>query len=783
MRNILSILCIIVPFCCFSQLFDDFSTNASLSDKWAGNTEHFIVNKEKQLQLYHINNADKSHLSTTFTHQAQLVWEFKANLSLNPSRYNYAQIYLSADTPLLSETKKGYYILLGGTNDEISLYYQNEGDSFALISGIKRLDNSRNEIHVKVIKSPENRWELHSKVNSEPTWQLEGFAQEKISPSGNHFGVVCTYTKTYADKFSFDYFAITSSGYSPEDEDPDSKPEIEEEAEINYGDIVITEIMANPKGYLYIPETEYIELFNRTNRDLNLSGCKYVYDQKVFVLPDYRLLANQHVILAHQNQLHQIPEEVPHIGISSFPTIANTGKLLSLENSKGSLIHMVEFSDKWYQNSSKNKGGYSLEAIDPHNLYASIHNWIASEDPTGGTPGRTNSVDSDNPDQIQPLLIRHALLDSVRLEIEFSKPMHQELSQCPNWIELPHHWSGYNIKANHPRNTKFEIEATHLGTTNYHELQLKAPRCISGHEMHPRGLLWFGASEEVIEGELLFNEILFNPDSGTSSFIEIINNSDKIIDLSTLQLATLATNLAISASYPICLESSLFSPGEYAVIAVDPYSVFTQYGLSGKPLTITIPKLSLSKTKGIIALIDAQNQIIDQINYGHAMHTSSQKDLTGISLERVSLLQASSDPMNWRSALSSERYATPGNKNSVSIGDTDTSIGDQNLNNRKFWLPNKRVNINASGADRELIIHYTLDSPNYRCAIRLFDMRGIQIAQLASNQELAEAGELNFGENWLTPLSQSHGIYILLIDYYDTNGKGGKLKLPFPITP
>ena len=67
-------------------------------------------------------------------------------------------------------------------------------------------------------------------------------------------------------------------------------------------------------------------------------------------------------------------------------------KDLSFENPSGQVIDYLVYSDSWYQDAIKDDGGWSLERKNPFNPCSSDKNWIASIDPSGGTPGRKNST-------------------------------------------------------------------------------------------------------------------------------------------------------------------------------------------------------------------------------------------------------------------------------------------------------------------------------------------------------------------------------------------------------
>ncbi|MFA6877226.1 MAG: lamin tail domain-containing protein, partial [Parabacteroides sp.] len=63
-----------------------------------------------------------------------------------------------------------------------------------------------------------------------------------------------------------------------EKEDEDNNNEKEDNSTITPGSIIINEIMADPKGLTSLPETEYVELHNTTDKALSLAGCLFVYD-------------------------------------------------------------------------------------------------------------------------------------------------------------------------------------------------------------------------------------------------------------------------------------------------------------------------------------------------------------------------------------------------------------------------------------------------------------------------------------------------------------------------
>jgi len=70
---------------------------------------------------------------------------------------------------------------------------------------------------------------------------------------------------------------------------------------------------------------------------------------------------------------------------------------LKLSDPQGNLIAFTTYTKDWYNDSTRNSGGYSLECIDYSNLGEGKNNWRASIAPEGGTPCAANSVLASNP--------------------------------------------------------------------------------------------------------------------------------------------------------------------------------------------------------------------------------------------------------------------------------------------------------------------------------------------------------------------------------------------------
>ena len=108
----------------FSQVKESFDDgNFTANPAWQGNTTDWIVNSNLQLQSNNTVANASYYLSTPSTLAQQAQWEFTVNLQFNTSSTNYADVYLIASkSDLSNSTLTGYFVRIGNTDDEISLY-------------------------------------------------------------------------------------------------------------------------------------------------------------------------------------------------------------------------------------------------------------------------------------------------------------------------------------------------------------------------------------------------------------------------------------------------------------------------------------------------------------------------------------------------------------------------------------------------------------------------------------------------------------------------------------
>ncbi len=186
--------------------------------------------------------------------------------------------------------------------------------------------------------------------------------------------------------------SVAPSVPTPKPDDPATPPDTPSEPPlvpsdtVKFGDIVINEVMASPKGAKGLSETDYVELYNTTSHTISLKGWSFIYDGTVIRLPDVPLAANRYAVLYRKGKSLPLGKKVLGLGFSNFPpNMSDEGKQLTLKDSSGTVIHSYTYP--------KAKAGRSIERGEGDK-------WHLSFDPRGGTPGEENSEGApDKPDE------------------------------------------------------------------------------------------------------------------------------------------------------------------------------------------------------------------------------------------------------------------------------------------------------------------------------------------------------------------------------------------------
>ncbi len=427
-------------------------------------------------------------------------------------------------------------------------------------------------------------------------------------------------------------------------------------------DIVINEIFADPYPQVALPESEYIELFNTTSFAIDITDWSFIAGSSDCKIPEHSIDALGYIILCDINDVDDFSAFSNVIGVSSFPTISNSGALIQLLDTNDIVISEVSYNDTWYQNPEKHDGGWSLEKIDPKNNCSGINNWIASESSIGGTPGAINSVDAINFDNTKPSITFLETVSSSRLKIHLSEPVDETIAQIKtNYFVDNGIGNPQSIIINNIENDIELLFADNFveNATNILSVSNLADLCDNVMDNKDLEFVY----HPIDAYDIVINEIMIDPEPvinlPATEYIELFNTSNYDISISNWILEAGSSNADIP--------SYVLSAGEYLILCdEDSYNLLNIYGntlaFSGFP--------SLSNSGSRITLKTDFGKVISNINYTDKWYSDENKDDGGWSIEQIDPMNPCGGIDNWK-ASEDNKGGTPGMQNSVFAANPD----------------------------------------------------------------------------------------------------------------
>ena len=342
-------------------------------------------------------------------------------------------------------------------------------------------------------------------------------------------------------------------------------------------DIIITEIMADPNPRVGLPETEYIELFNRSEKVFQLKDYGFSTGSTTRSLPEMIMLPGSYIIITASDKVDEFPEGISIIGLSSFPALTNSAGDLFLFDENGSTIHEISYFDEWYRDGTKMDGGWSLELIRTNGPYNCEGNWAASLDSRGGSPGKENTLPESQVDAAPPLLNNVIAESETEVLVSFSDAMTEVDATNPDNYSLSNGITIQDVfnQSNGSRQVLLLLSSPLQQATIYTlTVSRQVSDCI-GNQLGSNSSRQFGLSEAIEVGDLAVNEILFNPQTGGEDFVELYNRSEKILNVNGLEIRNWRKE---SGNFRQQIEQDfLLLPGNYLALTADPEDIKGRY--------------------------------------------------------------------------------------------------------------------------------------------------------------------------------------------------------------
>lgn len=512
-----------------------------------------------------------------------------------------------------------------------------------------------------------------------------------------------------------------------------------------YGDLVISEYLPSPLESTPLPQFEFIEIFNRTSEILPLRGYQIGDDKRYAKIKDGFIKPGEYLILCPTSAFEDFSQYGKVIPISRWSAINNDNDKIILKNSDGIIISQVEYDQN---NFNHVFGSGTVEKIDLNRFCSNDDNWGLSSNTDGGTPGFKNSNSQYNPDRLKPFVIESFQKDSNQIRISFNEPLFPSDSfnlKLSPYIKLD------SIRLS--RNNSYDLFfAESFNNNTIYSFNIDRIRdCNNNYSNSISGEIIVPGHPE--KGNLIINEILFEPDPLVTEFIEIYNASEVYIDLSKIDLWI--NNKAIG------LMDDIIKPYEIKVLTKDPESLLNKYPNS---LTNALQKFNLPSLRNDSSSLKMvfEEVVLDSARYDSDWHFELIDEPKGVSLERISIQSDGYQKSSWFSASKTSGYATPGKMNSHSI--SKDAMGSM------FSVSPKSISPNNDGFQDIAFISYKIDKLGVMANLKIFDIRGNLIKVLANNSLLQTEGYFTWDGTSDINIELKTNYYILFVELYDNNG-------------
>lgn len=534
--------------------------------------------------------------------------------------------------------------------------------------------------------------------------------------------------------------------------------------------IVINEILSDPSPIVALPNCEFIELRNCCNETVNLNKWKISNGStSATIATDFLLKPDSLVVLCAKSNAVFFNSPENTIGLTSFPVLGNESDLITLIDKSGKTIHAISYKKSWHDNAIKSEGGWSLEMSNPFKP-CNLYNWHSSMSMQGGTPGKENSI--------------------------FQKESHESLFEAIQCISTGE--KDFTLKFNKGADStslsfvgNYTIESTDQHPLKalpippiFNQVKLLFKDAVENEKIYRVKInnikqctstllestsVLTGRYKTPTKGELIINELLFNPEPYGADFLEVYNNSRSVINAKDIYIAGKNSAGQLGSQYSCSEEDMNIFPGKHLAITSDSSYLIKTWKKINKNAIAEIKSMpSYPDNEGIAILFNREGMAIDEFHYSDDMHYPLLIDKQGVSLERIDPNLPSSLKENWHSASSTVGYATPTNENSQ-FRQTDST---KNM----IEISQTDISPDNDGINDFLSIAFNMPNPGNSISIYVFNFNGMMVRKIITNQLCGTRGTFIWDGLSQDKQKVTAGIYLIFIEILDLRGKLMKVK-------
>lgn len=499
---------------------------------------------------------------------------------------------------------------------------------------------------------------------------------------------------------------------------------------LNKYDLLITEIMSDPNPSVNLPDEEYLEIMNHSRDTIQLANIILHIGYRE-IIPDSLLLA---------------PDSFYVFWDAEIPALKNSGDSIKITWNTH-LIHKVNFKPSMHESDFKENGGWSLELVDPSKPCLTENNWQSSINNNGGTPGKPNSIFREL-EVAEVSLTSYFPVNDTTLKLVFNTP----------------------VDSIHTENKLYVIEESifvkvpKMDSNKLQSFVISKPTTCFSNSFKDL-TIHYGLPNIPIEGNLIINEILFNPDPTGCDFIEIFNPTSKTFDISKLSFSRLDEEGQLEEGYPLFDIPKLILPKQHLVFCTNPNWVQSQFSNATNLLASNIP--SLNNDEGSLVLINKAGEILDNLFYKEDWHYPELNDPENVSLEKI-IPTGENTASNWTSTSSFEGFATPGYVNS-----NHETLPNQIKN---MDLAYSVISPNGDGYHDQFILKYQFQTTDWTGSIDVINANGITIHSITSGALFSLNGVIQWDGYLNNGTLIKPGIYAVWVNTYNLTSQESKRK-------
>lgn len=360
-------------------------------------------------------------------------------------------------------------------------------------------------------------------------------------------------------------------------------------------------------------------------------------------------------------------------------------------------------------------------------------------------------------DTISPYIESAIVTGKNAIEVQFSEPLNQTVLEVNNYYLINSNFpnprlinptlSGYNLIF---QDSFYGNQTLELVITNVEDL--------SGNIMLDTLQILVPDTAKV--GEVLINEVLFDPLSGGSDYVEITNNSDNSFDIYKYFLADFDNGIS---NLKQINQHFILSPGSFALLSEDSSQILNDYPTNNPAAFIQMDIPSYPNDSATIYILSPDSIALNKFSYNQDMHFELIQDPEGVSLERI-LINSNNSNANliWHSAAQSVGWGTPGVANSQYF---------PSISNSDFSSVNEVFSPDNDGYQDIAIFAYNLPTIGMVGNALIYDNRGRLIKQVLNNELLSTSGEFTWDGINEYGQKASIGIYLVYFECFSSQGQ------------